>query len=434
MIGLHHLKYALVPVEEAKVLSWILFKEHWEKLATNAQWVQEKKGIGPDPQQSEEIISALGLKSKGNIPHAFITPAEYDEWHTSAFLNLPCERNYGPPGTSIGAARHVILKDVQLKGIGRNLLAISGSNVHATGELIYRNALMGLIIENELRIRSSAPPLATLGVLLYETDEEKEAPRCLLIREVDSFRLSQLHPAYLTLQDAEIARESLRREHPGCSGKEIYLRVTSVLVEAFLQGIFNASLSPENLLLNGRWIDTESILISSISRYPLWIQLQSSRMTDETKVIGSWIHDLKVAITLYKNVFEALYTLKLPDAFEVLAKVLTGNVPELGTWLEIAQLPSERENLYLPLTESPKQVPEKLRVSLQKICESFQEISLYYQPKDHAPIVTYSENGLDPRKQMMKNLQKFEFFFFPRKRSLADCFELGEQIRKARLG
>jgi len=449
MINLHPLKYAHVAVNFSQMTPWIFFKDSWGRVQENALWIEKNKRYPSNDLNDEEILANISLISKGNIQKPFITPQEYDEWHTSADLNLLTERSYGPPEVTIGSSRHVILKDVHLKGIGRNLLAISGSRFHSTGEFLFRDALQSLIIEKILTNRSSVKPLLTLGLLLPTDQDISKAPRVVQIRECDSFRLSQLHPAYLSRHDQKVAKFSLENYFKTNDAQDIFRQITSHLIDSFFKGIFHTSISPENLLLNGRWLDCESIeLTLDGSPAPFMIELifpieilsklnsleidfdSLIQLADHFFIRTSWIHDLKLAYTFYHQVLSSIFENKINDPISQLNSDLFRLNHDPTFWSYFMKLNSQKETYYLPLASDPVELGKNQIEQMKTMFSHYKIIGINSSLDQKQVYVKLTHAGIKVKDDFFKRYSKLEALFYPKAQNLSEAFLLGDTINK----
>ena len=156
-------KYSPVYLLRTPVTPWIVNEKFMPQLKANAAFVKQlidayphkkrgtmnwiKSAFHNPVEATEEIdvLTYLGLKTIGTLGGAFVDQNDFDQWIAVAEIALPTERFYSKPFLSLGSSRHVLLQDVQLKGVGRNNLCIDQDFYHSWGGLVMRDALKGYL-------------------------------------------------------------------------------------------------------------------------------------------------------------------------------------------------------------------------------------------------------------------------------------------------
>lgn len=342
MYQLSPAKYVPVYLKRQKIRPWILSSAAWGRLQENASFVQclaelQKQRTFdknltyfhslyetvPTTHLADEVVlDWLGLVSRGVEPETFKSWEGTQQWQKQAEVVLLTERNLYPATLNLGSGRHCLLKDLQLKGIGRTALSLQDEYTHSWGGLQLRDALKSYMTSLFSQKLSLLGPLKILGVFIYQDLTE---PLALQIREANTFRLSQLNPLYLTKNEVQVARAHLESVFPGKSPVEMMQIIFEHYLHAFRHGVKYKSVAPDNLCLDGRWIDTESLDIRPDgSSHEPWFSIKSNSLTSVSPMKGdscknvfssikdaqfcdSWIHQLHLMCQGTADIFGGLW-------------------------------------------------------------------------------------------------------------------------------
>lgn len=151
---------------------------------------------------------------------------------------------------NIGAARNVLLKNVQIKGVGRILPTNNLHHLYNTGRMTFVEATHSFIMSH---IGNIMLPLGTMiahGVLIDPDSEE-----ALYIRAADGIRIAQI-PENPSVEELSQLRKSCKTLHPGSTPEGIVRRSLAQYASQFFLGLSNGA-SPDNFLIDGRAIDEE---------------------------------------------------------------------------------------------------------------------------------------------------------------------------------
>jgi hypothetical protein len=262
-----------------------------------------------------------------------------------------------------------------------------------------------------------------------------------------------LHPSFLTKHDQQIARKSLENTLSFKNPEEIFQMITSSLLKSFFEGICHTSVSPENLLLNGRWLDCESIALT-LDRSPSPLSLELiipaeifekmnrencdfltlSQHTHQFSIRTSWIHDFKLIYTFYHQVLTALFETKIIDPMIQLIKDLKAFTLDTVLWSTLLKETCLKENYYLPLSAEPRILPLDIVDSLKSSIADYKIVGMNTSPDLKFVFLKLSNNGVIPKDDFIKRFSKFEALFYPKVHDLNQAFAIGESIKKIRAG
>lgn len=213
----------------------------------------------------DELLPKLSLSPKTKT--ATFTPLEHRrDIPSSDEIWLPAERFFWDyPPANLGSSRHIIIQNIQLKGSGRNPMAVRPDQIHAWGGSYLWQNLKAICFSH---LYKGALPLGLqegLSVSLNEKEflEQKTEPfsyNSTLIREARSFRLTQvmtgfdpyeLNPKseYQNFTKRQLEKKNIKFPD------SYYFQYGSMLA----LGINHLNITKENVMLDGSLIDYEDV-------------------------------------------------------------------------------------------------------------------------------------------------------------------------------
>lgn len=254
----------------------------------------------------EQAIKYLGLRSILINKSSFQSESSFNEALKEIDTILLTDRFYGNQIMSFGSSRHVILKDLQAKGTGQNLLNTAFDYPYQWGGYKRINALHAMICELVANKRTKKKCFPTVGVFDYANSFDGLDDLCILYRKNNSFRLANVWPSSLNKKEIEYVKKSFEDAHETNSPIEILENLIDQIIHAFSVGVCYATPSLGNLTLSGEWIDTESLLIQK-SKQCSSLEISIVEADYQKLFFDSWIHNLYLQCKLYSDVIEGLY-------------------------------------------------------------------------------------------------------------------------------
>lgn len=343
MWNLNYSRYSPVWCKEDAIGPWFLCDDVLPRLKQNAAYVRQIKDnhsverhvltilnnlarqeVSVDHLSDEESIQELGLSSIGVPSGSFINKQHYSDFYSEAKMLLATEKFCAPDIFYSGSSRHANLYDIQLKGIGRNSLVNDFEYHHSWGGLTSFDAFKGLLSGIVVNQRTMLKELEVLGLFLYRNHLCDGLPQAVVARSMDSFRLAHCWPDQMTNEEKLEIRKHLAQMFPGLSLSEIQKNIAIHYTNAFHKGVLHRSPTLDNLLVDGRWIDSESLDFTlNGSQYPFFLQVfypddkkeirfqKNEYLTDISikhtgLLYGSWVHHLQKCIKAHYLFFQAL--------------------------------------------------------------------------------------------------------------------------------
>lgn len=297
MLGLHTHRYCNVPVKKIEALPWFINPKQTKKLKLTAREIQHVTKAGGS---KNSWPASLGISSVAKNLPSFVDRRSWQEYQGQIAGYLPTEYFLEDKYFGIGSSRHVLTRRYQIKGIGRNQLAVDNDYYHNWGGYPARDALRSLISDFFLKSRTILGPLETHAILVHYASG-LEFPLALSFRQNDTFRLAQVNSKILTLDEFEIIKKSIFKNLSEKTLLNSYKIIQENYIKAFLNGVTCRALTTQNLTTDGRYIDTESIDFNSKREPNFWIEVVSKSKlplvaTSKFKKIGlhsSWFNELK---------------------------------------------------------------------------------------------------------------------------------------------
>lgn len=355
MKDLHHQHYSLVFCEKEEVIPWIVNKEKFGKIESIGKQLLENSAqvskLNPDnfldilslfrQGKSQDTISLdedtllelIGLRSSGLIETPFMTKEQYNAHFRESDNILLTEKFQSSSSLNSGSGRHAIIGDLQFKGIGRNSLANQLDYSHSWGGMLPIDGLKSLLSDSFCRARCKIKALETIGVFLYK-NRFSGIQQALCLREADSYRACMFWEDIINSDLRSTGRKHLDKVFNGAHINKIFELIVDNYVHAFSVGVLHRTPTVENISIDGRWIDTESIDFK-IQKRPhnkyLNIFVPGEKIDNiknldelfkskrEARFMGSWVHDLKIPCLItykvFKNIFEDEFSIDFNEVF-----------------------------------------------------------------------------------------------------------------------
>lgn len=187
---------------------------------------------------------------------------DFNEFYSKAPW-VVTDRYFYPHGyRHVGSSRHGLLYNCQLKGIGQNNLTHRGDFLHSWGGYPFYHAITSII--NNIYIDETttlgALPIWAIGRFKNLSIPSEPQSPALQIRSSDCFRMAHYDPG-TSLKDKTVNKiiiHDLEKKFKSTNPEEIKSIVVNQYREYFANNINpSSSLIPENLLFDGRAIDTD---------------------------------------------------------------------------------------------------------------------------------------------------------------------------------
>lgn len=461
MLRLGPEKYASVHLQFAKVKPWVLAERNLEVLRENAGFVADiaeaqgkrkfhrnifeiaqfyERASERRQLSDSEMLDLLGVRSLINPSQGFLQRSEFEQRIQQTDLTLMAERFLNFNGANVGAGRHVLLKNVHLKGVGRNSMAIQEEFSHSWGGLMVRDALKGYITDRYARQRSKLGTLEVLGLFVYDLDESSPS-HCMLVRKSDGYRLAQIHPQYTTEKEKECFREHLKLRYPGATPQEMFSTIVDHYIGSYKNGIRYKSIALDNLLLDGRWIDTESIDINFEGPHDAWVSFKLHESSAAIKVsrgesilaqqrnyefTDSWIHQLHIMARATRDAFKIVWPqeeFELEAEFRSKLEFYFSGI-DLKLWFTLLQSYDSELNMIFGFPYRAKQIASQslLDIGHLKLRGHFFNDTLQFHK------LTFGEHETDPLETMIPLARKWEKVFWPQDVTFQGAHRLAQQI------
>ena len=460
-------KYSPVYLVKTPITPWIVNEKFMPQLEANAAFVKQLIGSYPHkkrgvmnwikgafhtPVESLEEIDVLtyfGLKTIGTLGGAFVDQNDFDQWIAVAEIALPTERFYSKPFLSLGSSRHVLLQDVQLKGVGRNNLCIDQDFYHSWGGLVMRDALKGYLSMLVANKKTKLGCLNILGLFNYTEVPAGSPPLTLVVRESNSFRLCQIDSSFLTDTDIKVVKSFLTKSFPGLRPQEMLEKILDHYIHAYSVGVIHRSPNKENLLIDGRWIDTESIdfKMDSSALYPFlkivvpcsdeelpnnfgktFAQVTSGE--ENILFYDSWIHHLYFMCELTFESYQDLWPEEIDGLTDCFWKIMRTyfSSEALDVWkTQTFHLISNNQIQFCSQTQDELDAFANI-LELAATCHDFKCIGHHYDPTLGGMVYTFAQSEEDIHQVVNRLLRKWEISFWPGEKNWKEAFD---QARKA---
>jgi hypothetical protein len=176
---------------------------------------------------------------------------------------LPAELLIGMGGASnLGASRNILLSGMELKGVGRNSGAVRLDYIHAWGGMYFTEAVTEFISSNICEYSTHLGAERTLAIGVHGPKDNKLSfkSNSFIIRRRSAPRVSQ---AARQFEDSQSKSVFHSISAPDKDSMNNHLKkITFHYFSSGLIGMNHKSFIAENALLNGKFIDTNSMNMS----------------------------------------------------------------------------------------------------------------------------------------------------------------------------
>ncbi|MFL5784132.1 MAG: hypothetical protein ACJ76H_05955 [Bacteriovoracaceae bacterium] len=257
----------------------------------------------------------------------------------------------------LGMGRHLSLPPFQTKGVGVTIPSLSHEFGEAAGNLGLADAIKSFILANLLD--ASLPAGCVYPVSVQQRMGQDEKHLGVLTRLQDGPRLSAIGPTIMEDEKRELLfylREKFRSDDFRGIQKQVMASYASL---AYLTGLTNAT--PDNLLLDGRCVDEESIFWPDyLGKLALYLEVHWENGDEgnwaKARVRSSSFSEAESAI---KNTLRAFTYLLGPevlsedDAFNAFyehLEMMTEEVSLTSIWKQ--KLPTENLSMWMKEKEA----------------------------------------------------------------------------------
>ncbi len=446
-------KYTSVYLKEKEVMPWVINPDCLERLEMNAEYIKQLKASYPHQLKSWHVkdvqeacehmifdktktdLTQFGLATKAFNSGGFESKESSENFYKEADLTLNTERFFAPDYQSIGSSRHVLLYDTQLKGCGKNSLAITPDFHHRWGGYLARDCLNSIISSIVVNQRSNLGSLEILGSFLYKEKTFNQMHNTLQVRDAKTYRLAQLHPCLLSEEDKIKAQNFIKNKF-NSPPSEILKTLFHHYINAFKKGIVHKSISYDNLLIDGRFIDTESIDFTKKPECaPQYIKLfikglpldnirgQLFKLMDletdrDINFFSSWAHDLRLICLMTQHVYNSIWNedFKMNSFIEDMIRGIDSE-----SFRPISHFDSYKESELLPLKKKMSLISK----DVQEHYADYFFVDHFYLPEIDGTVYTFSTSQDDIKANKVDLLNKLEVILYPTSKG----FDVDEAIK-----
>lgn len=462
MLGLSEIKYSSVFLSHQAIQPWIVSESCLSQIKLNASFIKhvtecrKKRKTSSrsdilklyqkefeDISSLEESLGYLGMAAN-NGQEAFISSADYNEFRGGAEIGLLTEKYIFPALNSGGAGRHVLLKNAQLKSIGRNVTCINEDYFHSWGGMVIRDALKAYVTAHYIDERCKLKSLKHLGMFTYK-DKIKNVQCAVILRDAQTFRLSQLYPNTLSESEKVIVKNHL---HQFFGTDDPIMMIKTIMdnyIHGFSVGISYEAVSPDNLLIDGRWIDTESVNLKlDRSSHDTWLQITIAGTEDlqvekyrsldqilsgnELVFKDSWIHRLYLMVQatwfVYQGIWDGL-EFNLEEEFRNCLKKYRAQ-DDLEPWFDL--LKTHDSHLVYRFSMARKtnsKAPVHFGAWKDQILKGY-----YHDQIENLHNLTFGYDRTNSHDLMNVLINRWELLFSPEASRWENAFELDKQIHE----
>ncbi len=459
MWDLDYRKYEVVHLKNAQISPWIVNPEAIDGLKELASFISEikmrmKTGYLNDVYGTlqelyhkkresaldlDQVQSALGIVSYLLPSDSFLDHIDFNEHKSKTDCVLLTEKNLLPQLIGKGSSRHALGTNYQFKGIGRNPLAHAEDYYHSWGGYVSRDALRSLLCDKIISERTKLGCVRTDALFKYEESFIDKTPLVLAVREANCYRLSQIIPSFISESEKNILLSSLFERFKTKNLESILNQVIEHYVHAFSCGVVHRSISQENLTLDGRFIDTDSVEFSEeIGPCPLYIKLGFKvsnrdllkpgtllkdvlKSGDSVGFYKTWLHDLMLMSELTANAYECLSGKKYDWQKICQSYCEKYLAPEFIAWASFLKYESFSRKFYLSSQFPIEEI--KLEKEELELCSASMCNGSFYDFHTHRLLNNFTLTEDSLRKTGMMTLLKYDLSFWNKPASWDNSFE-----------
>lgn len=207
-------------------------------------------------------LSPLLLESCPSVDAYFANEEEFDQSYLGKTI-LPAELLIGMGGASnLAASRNILLSGLELKGVGRNYGAVRLDYAHAWGGMYFTEAVTEFITSNICNYSTllGAERTVAIGVHGPKADKINFKSNSFVLRKRSAPRVSQASRQFEDPQSRSVIQSISNSDKQSIHNH--LKKITFQYFSSALIGMNHKSLIAENALLNGKFIDTNSVSMS----------------------------------------------------------------------------------------------------------------------------------------------------------------------------
>ncbi len=461
MFGLDYRKYKIIHLETEKITPWIVNPDSIRSIKELAAFIKNismhmekrypydtykyltSKYLAPKKTIKnitlEDVLGIIGLKTKQWPSDTFFNHYDFNNFKSNTKCLLFTEKNLIPQHIGMGSSRHVLGVNYQLKGIGKNSLAHDEDYYHSWGGMVCRDGLAVILSDHAIEKRTKLGCMKTDAVFRYAKEQLKNTPLVLSLRKNNTFRLSQIVDHFISHDEKKFVRKHLFSIFKTEGAHNIFAKIVENYVHAASVGVFHRSVTQENLTIDGRFIDTESIDYTKDSKaIPFYISVGLKKDThsygpkiklvsdkalrnNEIFFYGSWIHDLLLISEMTSKSFKAIFN----EDFEyedLTLRFIEDYFPgKLEKWKALLQYTSFGK--YMSLTGELKVDCINNIGEVISLCGEYYCTGSHYDLWTHLDKVTFSQQEDDLSLYRLKMLRKVEAALWSKELSWDQSFE-----------
>lgn len=276
MIGLQSYRYIAVWIRKVRAKNIVFnpqYEDLWDKVVLHWNWALNFKG---NKQNFEEVFNHLNAKPltkkipmlDKNISFQSYLPQKtillqknYKSFLKNKTLLLVEKFSHPDAIAHLGSSRHALLGNIQIKGVGRNMLVSRLDYVHSWGGMFEIEAYFSYLVSNFLDRQLPYGACATFKV------DQLPSGSFQILRNANGYRVSQFS-SQMDPREIQVLKKSIVDPLFHLK-KNAYQFAYSTFCN-----IYNYSMIAENILLDGRVIDCESIYTPpSLSFFSFYLDL-----------------------------------------------------------------------------------------------------------------------------------------------------------------
>jgi hypothetical protein len=367
---------------------------------------------------------------------SFLDIVQFEGFKKRTEFILFSEKNLYPDAIGKGSSRHCLGNKLQAKGVGRNNLAHNLDYFHSWGGFVTRDCLLSIINEKIILKRTKIGCLKTRAVFKYKVDPIENTPCVIALRDSDCFRLSQITKDFISAKEREFFKKHLAGRFGSLTGDEIFQRVIDHYFHAFSCGIAHKSIARENLTLDGRFIDCESIEITKdSSSFPKYFEVGKKTNIDKNShykdscapFYKTWLHDLFLMAKLTADAYETIYQIEI-DLLESFLICFNQYFADAPQWLETLDYESFGQKLYL--TSNFPLEKRQFSENMINIIKDYRCIGSNLDLHNNLFKIHYSEAQYNTKSYTLGILKKLDFSLWNTEKTFAASFENYDNINK----
>lgn len=276
--------YIAFPVAPADYQIALIDILAFQRLNANASFVEKLKQLFPTTAAGEEIYHLFEQTKKARKTQLAPEKFELKKLDSLHLISAPPAKTIQKekvmedlylltekffwmwPTVNLGSARHGLLLDYQIKGIGRNPLATRNDYFHSWGGQYLWQGIKAYVTGH---ILDRIAPLGVLNSNMVSIDQTElnsvlsASSVCQVFREADATRVTQVCTEFDP--NMKITKERIKNEFLSRVGAKTFNdhldQVIFHYAALYLQGMVHFSVTRENITLEGKLIDYEDVRI-----------------------------------------------------------------------------------------------------------------------------------------------------------------------------